>query len=506
MKKYLKDNKKKLLIILYCFIVSFVILLFTSKNSFLYPFNDWVDVNAFFTVGKSMFKGIVPYKDIFEQKGPFLYLIYGIGSLISYTSFVGVFILEVVFWTIGLYFLYKLLRIFISLKSSLIIIPMFTTLISTTFAFAHGGAAEEFMLPLFMITLYYYFKHFKVRKLNKKEIFINGVVAGLDLLTKYTLLGFWIGFTFSIFMDYLLEKDYKKSIIYPLILLSGMITISIPFIIYFAINNGILDFFKCYFIINMTSYGKSVGFITKLWLMLKGFINTLFLNKILFILIVIMFMLLWKLDIKKRSKWLFITTFIITYFFAFFGLKFYRYYVLFILFFSAISLLLIFNLFDKYFNKLDFKKYIFILGITLIIACLYSYSFSNFKDFRNKRLEDLFQYEYANIINADVDKSFVNMGHVDCGIYTLGGLLPSTYFFEHQNFSYKSFPDNDDAFKKYIEEKATNFIVYYKRIELENLKQDEPELFKNYDLIKEREQDFEGYLFHAYLFKRKADI
>ena len=211
MKKYLKDNKKKLLIILYCFIVSFLILLFASKNSFLYPFNDWVDVNAFFTVGKSMFKGIVPYKDIFEQKGPFLYLIYGIGSLISYTSFVGVFILEVVFWTIGLYFLYKLLRIFISLKSSLIIIPMFTTLISTTFAFAHGGAAEEFMLPLFMITLYYYFKHFKVRKLNKKEIFINGVVAGLVLLTKYTLLGFWIGFTFSIFMDYLLIKIKKIS-------------------------------------------------------------------------------------------------------------------------------------------------------------------------------------------------------------------------------------------------------------------------------------------------------
>ena len=104
-------NRKKILIIIYLFLISFIILMFSSKNSFLYPFNDWVDANAFFTVGKSMFHGIVPYKDIFEQKGPLLYLIYGFASLISFKTFFGVFILEVLFWTVALIYFYKILKL-----------------------------------------------------------------------------------------------------------------------------------------------------------------------------------------------------------------------------------------------------------------------------------------------------------------------------------------------------------------------------------------------------------
>lgn len=71
-------------------IFSAIILFFCSKNSFLYFFNDWVDANAFFTMGKGMFNGLVPYKDLFEQKGPLLYLIYGIGYFIENDGFIGV--------------------------------------------------------------------------------------------------------------------------------------------------------------------------------------------------------------------------------------------------------------------------------------------------------------------------------------------------------------------------------------------------------------------------------
>ena len=60
------------------FLIIFIILLLTSKNSFLYPLNDWVDENAFFTMGKSLMNGVVPYRDLYEQKGPLLYLIFGI--------------------------------------------------------------------------------------------------------------------------------------------------------------------------------------------------------------------------------------------------------------------------------------------------------------------------------------------------------------------------------------------------------------------------------------------
>ena len=97
----------------FCLFISILFLGICSKNSPLYLINDWFDANAFFTVGKSMMKGIVPYKSLFEQKGPLLYFIYGIGSLISYDSFVGVFIFEVIFFSVFLFYVYKTSKIFV---------------------------------------------------------------------------------------------------------------------------------------------------------------------------------------------------------------------------------------------------------------------------------------------------------------------------------------------------------------------------------------------------------
>ena len=100
-------NWKGLKPYLYCLLFAFLFLLVCSKNSFLYRMNDWVDANAFFTVGKGMVRGVVPYQSLFEQKGPLLYFIYGIGSLFSYTTFYGVFILELLSFSVFLYYVYK---------------------------------------------------------------------------------------------------------------------------------------------------------------------------------------------------------------------------------------------------------------------------------------------------------------------------------------------------------------------------------------------------------------
>ena len=97
----------------------------------------------------------------------------------------------------------------------------------------------------------------------------------------------------------------------------------------------------------------------------------------------------------------------------------------------------------------------------------------------------------------------VNMGFLDCGVYTMANILPSTYFFEEQNFSYDRFSDNIDSFHKYIEDKKTLFIVYYTKNEEEKLKKNEPKLFENYELVMKREQEFEKDDYFGYLFLRK---
>ena len=55
------------------------------------------------TVGKGMMHGLVPYRDLLEQKGPVLYFVYGLAALVSPHSFFSVYLLELIADTIALY-------------------------------------------------------------------------------------------------------------------------------------------------------------------------------------------------------------------------------------------------------------------------------------------------------------------------------------------------------------------------------------------------------------------
>ena len=55
--------------ILYFFLAAFLLMLFVTRSSFLYPCSDWCDANSYFSVGKALFHGKMPYRDVFDQKG-----------------------------------------------------------------------------------------------------------------------------------------------------------------------------------------------------------------------------------------------------------------------------------------------------------------------------------------------------------------------------------------------------------------------------------------------------
>lgn len=479
--------------------------MFTSKCSFLYPFNDWVDANAFFTVGKGLTHGIIPYLDIFEQKGILLYVIYAIGYFISNTSFHGIFILEVISWTIALYYAYKIIRIFLSKKSAYFILPIFMTLLCTSASFVHGGSAEEFSMPLIMLSFYLFIKHFKVSELNYKEITIAGLCAGCILLIKFTLLGFWFAFMASIFFDLILKKKYKKAFISCVWFLVGMFSPMFLALIYFGIHHGIKEFIKVYFIDNITLYGEvSSNIFKRGYKLITGFLRTSLINgPIIFILIIGYIYAIKKLEFKKSESIYMILIFFFSILGIYYGLKFYQYYLFPILVFMLITLIYLFTKLEEYIKKLDDKKFKKYLILTIIICFASSFIFANYRNMLFKKKEDLFQYEFKDIILKEENPTLVNMGFLDCGIYTVTGLVPTTYFFEKQNISYERFPDNLDAFKEYIETKETKFIVYYTRDDLEVIRNENKMLFNNYELVKSASQKLENRVFNAYLFKVK---
>jgi len=82
-------------------------------SSPFYYTNPWVDVNIYFSIGKGLFNGKVMYADLFDNKGPLTYFIYGIGYLISNKSFLGIYFLESIALTIALYCEYLIAKLFL---------------------------------------------------------------------------------------------------------------------------------------------------------------------------------------------------------------------------------------------------------------------------------------------------------------------------------------------------------------------------------------------------------
>lgn len=260
-------NKKYIAVIIMSFVTAVALLTVCTKSSFLYPLNDWVDANCFFTVGKSMGNGLVVYRDIYEQKGVLLYAIHMLAYFISNDTFIGVFVFEIINAAVFMFFAYKILFLYNCRKSSLIIIPIFAALVYSSQAFCQGDSAEEFCLPFLMCGIYLSIKAIKTNVFfSPKELFTLGIICGCILWIKYTMLGFFIGFIivpfFWIVKDKL-WKDLAKSICFGLL---GIAVVSIPVFIYFGINGALDELFKVYFYDNIFLYSegnKNASFIEK---------------------------------------------------------------------------------------------------------------------------------------------------------------------------------------------------------------------------------------------------
>ena len=116
------DKKIRLLFGMVLLITAVVTITVFSKSSFLYPLNDWVDSNCFFTMGKGILHGKVPYRDLYDHKGPVLYFIHALAAMISSDSFLGVYFIEAAACFGFLFYSYKTLQLFTDNKRNILLI------------------------------------------------------------------------------------------------------------------------------------------------------------------------------------------------------------------------------------------------------------------------------------------------------------------------------------------------------------------------------------------------
>lgn len=443
---------------LYIFLTSFFTITLNSKCSPVYPLNDWFDPNAMFTVGKGVLKGFVPYRDLYEQKGPLLLFFHTFGAAVSFKSFVGMWILEILFCCLFLVIAYKTASLFFP-ENSFMIIPVLAFAVYSSYSFRAGDSAEEFCLPLLSLGLYLVCKAFRNgTRLSKKDYFWIGITSGCVFWIKYSMLGFYLGWIMILFIYAIIEKKLTELIRGGLFILSGVIISSLPVILYFAAKSSLGSLWEAYFYNNLFTYTiTDIGIFRKISSGLASLFET---NGLSLILAVLGFVFA-----VSRRQWklfgLLLSTFIGLFLSVYSIGRFYPYYSL---IFSVFSVFGLFFLIDVVQHMKAFpdiiNKYSYTAAPVILLFCLFLVStFSYNLPFLENEREDLMQFKMKSVIeNSGIENpTLFYYRKYDAGITTVTGIIPNLrYFCSYNN---KALAAADMEQDRCIREGCSDFII-----------------------------------------------
>jgi hypothetical protein len=200
--------------------------------------------------GKAWMNGMIPYVDFSDSKGPLLWLIYGIGYLLSNYDYIGIFWIGCIFYTVTFFYCYKIGCLFLTNKKIALLCSMFMALSFFCGTYHYETRAEDFCQPFITGGLYYILRVLYESQ-NDRNIKIASFAAGIGfaatLLIKYTIAAMILIFFFVLFC-YLIKC--RKNLIWKSFMysLAGILLVLLPFVAYFLYQGNFGDFINEYFV------------------------------------------------------------------------------------------------------------------------------------------------------------------------------------------------------------------------------------------------------------------
>ena len=456
-----KITNRKLL--LFSAFVSALFLLICSRSSPLYPMNDWEDVHIFFTLGRSVSDGLVLYRDVYDQKGPLLYFLFTLASCISRTTFLGVFVMEVVTFTAFLYFSAQLAILHLGRTPAVyVILTLMAPALMLSTSFANGSSAEQYCLWIIPFSLLLVEKAlFENRRLRGSEAMAIGICAGWALYIKFTILGFFLGLALFVLVWYLIfEKGARDLIPTIFSFLLGIALVSVPIFLYFLANNAIPDFLTGYFYNNLFLYQGESNTLKERLVSYYVFTKNTFQNNLEFTIIDIIGGAFLALTLRKNYKRFtaFFLGFLLLSIATLGGGRFYPYYTFIYGAFLVYGFIALTLLIRKFLPKLYLPKKRTPIFLILLLAVLLpvSYFCSDDTYFMSYEKEDLPQYQFASYINQKEDPSLLYYGFLDGGFYFTANVTPPCRYIGWLNIPLEDMSSTQEAL---IEAGAVDFVV-----------------------------------------------
>lgn len=229
-------------------VIRFHLALFLASGLFVYFFSTSTsphynflgdDSSIFQAVGKGWAEGLLPYVDLFENKGPLIFLIDALGYMIY--PRVGIMFLQVPMMYLSFLFAWRSLGLFLSGKAKIAasaLIIVYYALYSID-----GNRTEEWSMPFLMVATYCFLRGIKEEKFFCPPLvgFIYGLGFGVCTLLRM-INGLPICcYAFLSLIFLIQERDFNTLRKNFLNFCAGFMIICLPFVIYFAAHGALYD-------------------------------------------------------------------------------------------------------------------------------------------------------------------------------------------------------------------------------------------------------------------------
>lgn len=426
----------------------FVSIIFSTFYYFILPvsiFNSLPmgDTPIFEYFGYAMTKGELPYKDLFDHKGIFIFLAHYVGYALMKET--GIKLVFSIFIFVFIYFSLKIIKLF---TNNSLAILFSTSIIFLNYIYISelGLNVETLALPFITMSLYIYLNYFLNDQLSKINIILLGISFFIVFFTRANMISIWVFFTIIIFIIYLKNKNYKLLLNYILYFFIGMCIVLIPTTIYLIKNNILYDMLYQAFYVNFTYAGGSGAgvFNLSIWL-LKLF------KEMNIILIVAVANILLKIDRKLIAYNL---LFIFATYMAFLSKRDYYHYIIVLIPLLIPYVATVFNyIFTKI--KMNIKNFI-LIAITTVVLYLSGVEHFTRSLLGRDNIDNTFAQASEYIKNNTNSETKIYVHRLSGTMYLQAERMASTKYFFIPSINEEIYFDN---FKEEIEESNPEYIV-----------------------------------------------
>jgi len=263
-----KISKRVFFYIILAVFLSGIWLVFSTSTSPLFPNTYGYDSAYYRYIGSSILEGKVPYRDIWDHKGPVLYFIQALGALHGTRNgkISLIFPMQILSMLLSIFFLEQIDRK--ATRSRFRLTRLFFLVISALSVFCSytleegGNLTEEWSFPMVCCSLYLFMKYGSFAEAEprhpRRYAFIHGICFALVAFIRLNNAVSICAGLLIIGIYLIIKRQWKNILENILTGLLGIAVVAVPVFAYFYVNNALEDMIYAVFLFNL-NYAKLIS-------------------------------------------------------------------------------------------------------------------------------------------------------------------------------------------------------------------------------------------------------